>query len=125
MEKSNWKDARSFLLQSIQVSEKDNHEIMRCYGLCEYWYGNREKGIHNLERAHDLNPYDAEIIYNLVELYLLERRYAKAKKLIQFYHDNKEDLEMYDKKESFYRNKITLFTAYLAVYDKKKSKAKK
>jgi hypothetical protein len=53
---------------------------------------------------------------------LLEHRYTKAKKLIQFYYDNKEDLEMYDKKESFYSHKMNLFSVYLTVYEKKKMK---
>lgn len=122
MEKNDWKNARSYLLKAIKSSHKENHEILRCYGLCEYWYGNREKWVHNLERAHDLNAYDAEIIYNLIELYLLEHRYVKAKKLIKFYNDNINDLEMYEKKESFYNNKITLFMAYLNVYEKRKAK---
>lgn len=122
MEKSNRKEARSFLMRAMETIGKDNHEIMRCYGLCEYWYGNREKWIHYLENAHLLNSYDAEIIYNLIELYLLEHRYTKAKKLIQFYYDNKEDLEMYDKKESFYSHKMNLFSVYLTVYEKKKMK---
>lgn len=125
MEKSNRKTARSFLLKSMETIENDNYEIMRCYGLCEYWYGNREKGLFNLERAHTLNPFDAEVIYNLIELYLLEHKFMKAKKLIKFYEENKSDLEMYEKKESFYRNKIALFSAYLSVYEKKKLKQTK
>lgn len=124
MEKNHRKEARSFLLKAMQTMGKDNHEIMRCYGLCEYRYGNREKWIHYLENAHNINAYDAEIIYNLIELYLLEHRYKKAKDLIQFFEDNKDDLEMYDKKESFYRNKIRLFIAYLNVYEKKKTQKK-
>jgi tetratricopeptide (TPR) repeat protein len=120
MEKNNRKDARWYLQKAMHTIGKDNHEIMRCYGLCEYWYGNREKWIHYLENAYTINRYDAEIIYNLIELYLLEHRYKKAKDLIQFFHENKDELEMYDKKESFYRNKIKLFTAYLDVYEKRK-----
>ncbi len=122
MEKSNWNEARSFLLKATEQSEKDNHEIMRCYGLSEYWYGNREKWLKYLENAHDLNKLDAEIIYNLVELYLLEHRYRKAARMISYFQENKEGLEMYEKKESFYRNKIVLFSTYIDVYEKKRTK---
>ena len=125
MEKNNRKDARSYLQKAMKTIGKDNHEIIRCYGLCEYRYGNREKWIHYLENAYTINMYDAEIIYNLIELYLLEHRYRKAKDLIQFFHENKADLEMYDKKESFYRNKIKLFIAYLDVYEKRKIQKQK
>jgi hypothetical protein len=45
MEKNNWKDARKYLLKAMEMTNANNHEILRCYGLCEYWYGNREKGL--------------------------------------------------------------------------------
>jgi len=122
MEKNNRKEARSYLMKAIKTLWSDNHEVLRCYGLCEYRYGNREKWIHYLEDAHDINVYDAEIIYNLVELYLLEQRYKKAKDLLDFFYSHQEDLEMYDKKESFYLNKMKLFTAYLHTRHKKTTK---
>jgi uncharacterized protein HemY len=120
MEKNHWKEARAFLLRAMETLDKDNHEIMRCYGLSEYRYGNREKGIQQLEHAHDLHIFDAEIIYNLIELYLLEKKYRKASELIKFFYDNKEDLEVYDKKLSFYESKMKLFLAYLDAYAHKK-----
>lgn len=122
MEKNHWKEARSFLLKAMELLDKDNHEIMRCYALSEYWYGNREKGLQQLERAHDLHIYDAEIIYNLIELYLLEKKYIKAKKLIEFFYENKEDLEIYDKKLSFYENKMKIFSIYISSYSQQKNK---
>ena len=120
MEKNHWKEARAFLLKAMETLDKDNHEIMRCYGLSEYRYGNREKGIQQLERARDLHVFDAEIIYNLIELYLLEKKYRKASELIKFFYDNKEDIEVYDKKLSFYESKMKLFSAYLNAYTHKK-----
>ena len=120
MEKNHRKQARDFLLKAMERSEKDNHEIMRCYALSEYWYGNREKWMYHLERAHDLHRYDAEIIYNMVELSLLEKKYRKASELINFFHDNKEDLEIYDKKMSFYESKMKIFSAYITTYETKK-----
>ncbi len=121
MERSHWKEARAFLLKAMENLDKDNHEIMRCYGLSEYRYGNREKGLQQLEHAHDLNIFDAEVIYNLIELYLLEKRYRKAEKLIAFFYANKEDLELYDKKIWFYESKMKLFSAYLSTYAMRKS----
>ncbi len=120
MEKNHWKEARAFLLKAMETLDKDNHEIMRCYGLSEYRYGNREKWIQQLERAHDLHIYDTEIIYNLIELYLLEKKYRKAHELITFFYDNKEDLEVYDKKLSFYESKMKIFSIYLDAYAHKK-----
>lgn len=121
MERNHRKEARAFLLKAMETLYKDNHEIMRCYGLSEYRYGNREKGLQQLEHAHDLHIYDAEIVYNLIELYLLEKKYRKANELITFFDENKEDLEIYDKKLSFYESKMKLFSAYLAAYAHKKS----
>ena len=43
MEKNNWKEARSYLKRAMQVTNWENHEIVRCYWLSEYRYGNREK----------------------------------------------------------------------------------
>lgn len=121
MEKNHWKEARSFLLQAMENLDKDNHEIMRCYALSEYRYGNREKGLTQLNRARDLQIFDAEIIYNLIELYLLEKQYRKAADLIAFFNEHKEDLEVYDKKLSFYESKIKLFSVYLDAYAVKKT----
>lgn len=120
MEKNHRKQARDFLLKAMEKLDKDNHEIMRCYALSEYWYGNREKWLYHLERAHDLHRYDAEIIYNMVELYLLEKKYRKAEELIQFFYNNKEDLEIYDKKLAFYESKMKIFSAYITTYNTKK-----
>ena len=45
MEKNNWKEARKYLSKAMEMTNATNHEILRCYGLCEYWYGNRSKGV--------------------------------------------------------------------------------
>jgi tetratricopeptide (TPR) repeat protein len=121
MEKNHRKQAREFLLKAMETLDKDNHEIMRCYGLSEYRYGNREKWLQQIEYAHDLHIFDAEIIYNLIELYLLEKKYRKAQGLITFFHKHKEDLEIYDKTLVFYESKIKLFSAYLNAYAHKKA----
>lgn len=120
MEKNNWKEARAYLLQAMERLDKDNAEVLRCYGLAEYWYGNREKWLYQLERARDLQQYDAEIIYNLIQTYLLEKNYRKAQDLIQFFYDHQEDLELYDKPLEFYKEKIDTFVQYIATYQHKK-----
>lgn len=80
MEKNNWKDARKYLLKAMEMTNASNHEILRCYGLCEYWYGNREKGLSFLKDAFVIDNKDAEVVYNLIQLYILEQEYKKAQK---------------------------------------------
>lgn len=43
MEKNNRKEARKYFQKACEITEAQNHEILRCYGLSEYRYGNREK----------------------------------------------------------------------------------
>jgi len=44
MEKNHRMEAKKFLQKALELTKAENHEILRCYGLCEYRYGNREKG---------------------------------------------------------------------------------
>lgn len=120
MEKNHRKQARDFLLKAVEKLGQDNHEILRCYALSEYWYGNREKGLYHLERAHNLRKNDAEILYNMIELYLLEKKYRKAESLIQFFYDSIDDLEIYDKPLDFYKSKMKIFSSYIRTYQQKK-----
>ncbi|HMT27252.1 MAG TPA: hypothetical protein PKD96_03035, partial [Candidatus Absconditabacterales bacterium] len=113
MEKNNRIVAKNYLQKALELSRGENHEIVRCYGLCEYRYGNREKGILMLENSFHLNSLDAEIIYNLVEIYLLENRYSKAKTMIKYYFTKQKKLLTFDKEIAFYDNKINLFQAFL------------
>ncbi|MEI8008566.1 MAG: hypothetical protein WCI00_04010 [bacterium] len=43
MEKNHRMEAKKYLQQALELTKAENHEILRCYGLCEYRYGNREK----------------------------------------------------------------------------------
>jgi oligoendopeptidase F len=86
---------------------------MRCYGLCEYRYGNRMKWIQYLEKALKANKLDAEVIYNLIEIYLLEHRNQKAARLISYYTKNREKMHIVDKTITFYDEKIQLFEQFL------------
>lgn len=123
MEKNHRKVAREFFLKAMHRLETDNYEVMRCYALSEYRYGNREKWVYHLERAHDLNVYDAEIIYNMIEIYLLEKKFAKAEALIEFFNAHLESLELSEKPLSYYQWKINIFSWYIATYYKKKQQS--
>jgi tetratricopeptide (TPR) repeat protein len=113
MEKNNRKIAREYLQKALTLTQSKNHEIIRCYGLCEYWYGNREKGLELIEDAFALNDRDAEVIYNLIELYLLEHNYKKAKKLIKHYHAHHTQIQTIDKDIDYYDMKILLFEKFI------------
>ncbi len=113
MEKNNFFDAKKYFQEAIKLTKFENHEILRCYGLCEYWYGNREKGVQFLEEAWSLNNKDAEVIYNLIEIYLLEFDYRRAKRMIQYYQKNHEKLQTFDKEIGFYDQKVDLFDKFI------------
>lgn len=116
MEKNNWLEAKQYLKEAIKLTNFENHEIIRCYGLCEYWYGNREKGLNFIEDAFSLNKYDAEIIYNLIEIYLLEYNYKKAKAMIKYYFWHHKKLLTFDKEIKYYDQKVGLFEEFVKDY---------
>lgn len=113
MEKNHRKDARKYLQEALVLTNAENHEIMRSYGLCEYWYGNREKWVDLLKDSFTLNNKDAEVIFNLIEIYILEHKYTKAKNMIKYYHKNHQDLITIDKDIEQYDNKINLFEEFI------------
>ncbi len=113
MEKNQRKDARKYLQEALVLTNAENHEIMRCYGLCEYWYGNREKGLNLIKDSFILNNKDAEVIFNLIEIYILEHKYTKAKNMIKYYYKNHKDLITIDKDIQHYDNKINLFEEFV------------
>jgi len=115
MEKNHWVEARKFLQKAFKLTNAENHEILRCYGLCEYWYGNREKWIDLLNEAFVLNDRDAEIIYNLIEVYLLEKSFSKASKFVKYFYKNRDKLETIDKDIDFYDSKILLFDKFISI----------
>lgn len=121
MEKNAWYKAKKVLKKAMELTDFANHEIVRCYGLSEYWYGNRERGVDLLEQALEIHEFDAEIMYNLIELYLLERQFRKADKLIQHYLRHREKVTVVEKDKSFYDNKIQIFQKFLEYYRKYKA----
>ncbi|MDR0369426.1 MAG: tetratricopeptide repeat protein [Candidatus Peribacteria bacterium] len=113
MEKNNRKEAREFLKKALDLTNGDNHEILRCYGLCEYWYGNREKGLEYLKNAFSMNSRDTEVVYNLIQLYMLEHNYTKAQEMVEFFYQYHEELKVVDKPIERYDKKIALFEKFL------------
>lgn len=118
MEKNHWSEAKKYLQKALEITETENHEILRCYGLCQYWYGNREKGLMLLEESFTINSKDAEVIYNLIELYMLEHKYGKANKMIKYYYKHHKNLQTVDKEIGFYDHKIKLFEKFITVQNK-------
>ncbi|MEI6426101.1 MAG: hypothetical protein WCO66_01990 [Candidatus Absconditabacteria bacterium] len=114
MEKNNWFDAKKFLQKALELTKGENHEILRCYGLCEYWYGNREKGLNFLKDSFIINNKDAEVVFNLIEIYMLEHKYKKAKSMISYFHKNEDKLQTIDKDIKYYETKILLFEKFIA-----------
>ena len=106
MEKNNWQEAKKFLQKALELTKAENHEIVRCYGLCEYRYGNREKGINLIKDSFAINNKDAEVIYNLIQLYVLEHRYKNAKNMINYFYKHHDNLQTIDKDIHYYDNKI-------------------
>ena len=113
MEKNNRKEAREYLQKALALTNGDNHEIIRCYGLCEYRYGNREKGLNYLKDAFAMNSRDAEVVYNLIQLYMLEHTYTKAKEMIEFFYAHHAEMKVVDKTIERYDKKIALFEKFL------------
>ena len=106
----------------MDLTNGDNHEILRCYGLCEYRYGHREKGIQHLEKSFAMNDKDAEVIYNLIQLHMLESHYNDAEKMIDYYLSHHDQLIVVDKDLNWYDRKISLFVKAIETKPQKKRK---
>ncbi len=115
MEKNNREEARKYFQTACDLTEAQNHEILRCYGLSEYRYGNREKGISLLKDAFALFDNDPELICNLVQVYILEKEYTFADSMIKYYYKNIERLELIDNTFEYYQHKIEMFREFLKI----------
>jgi hypothetical protein len=89
------------------------------YGLSEFWYGNREKWIDMLRMAFEMNKYDAEIIYNLAQLYLMQHKYSSAESMIKYYHKTHAKLQTHERELWYYDEKIELFDQFIAMKKEK------
>ena len=113
MEKNKWYTAKKYFQDALRLTKFENWEIVRCYWLCEYWYGNREKWLELLKESFTMHNKDAEVIYNIIEVYMLEQKYKDAKKMIWYFYKNYEKLETIDKGIDYYDHKISLFEKYI------------
>lgn len=113
MEKTNRWVAKKHLLKALDLIENDNPEILRCYGLCEYWSGNREKWFGHIIKALEANENDAEVILNLIELSLLEKKFGQAKKYVKYFHKHKQNLQIFDRTVEYYEEKVSIFEEFL------------
>jgi len=113
MEKTQRTIAKNYFKKAISMLDGDNPEILRCYGLCEYWSWNREHGITYLIKSYKINEFDAEVILNLIEISILEKKGSQAKKYINHYRKNREKLNCFDRDISYYDDKVDLFEKFL------------
>lgn len=113
MEKNNWKEARTYLKKAMDLTNWENHEIIRCYGLSEYRYGNREKWREFLRRAFKHNSLDAEVVYNIIQLAILDEDMEESTEMLEFFHEHHSELKVVDKPIGWYDKKIALFEKFL------------
>ena len=114
-------DPLTLYIKGILEMEKNNREV----GLCEYRYGNREKGVEWLKKSFKINNQDAEVIYNLIQLYMLESDYDNANKMIDYFYEHHDHLILVDKELKWYDRKIALFVKAIENKIKNKSQKKK
>lgn len=113
MEKNNWKEARSHFKKAMQITDGKNYEIVRCYGLSEYWYGNREKWREYIKKAFRQNSLDTETIYNLIQLSTLDEDIEESIEMIEFYYNNHDKLQIVDKPLKWYDKQIALLEKFI------------
>jgi CII-binding regulator of phage lambda lysogenization HflD len=64
-------------------------------------------------QARQTNPLDAEVILDLVEIYLLEKKINKAKTMLKYYHKNIKKIQTFDKSKEYYDHKMDIFSQYI------------
>jgi tetratricopeptide (TPR) repeat protein len=97
MEKTQWHNSLEYLQKAIKLTKFENAEIVRAYAMAQYRYGNHQKGIDFLLQAYDINKMDAEIVYNLIQIYTLEHNYKAVKKMIIYFEKKTPKLQTFDK----------------------------
>lgn len=113
MEKNDWKSARIYFKKAMELTKGENYEIVRCYGLSEYRYWNREKWRELIRKAFKQNCLDAEILYNTVQLAILDEDYEESSEMIKFFYDHHSEIKVVDKPIEWYDKKMALFERYL------------
>jgi hypothetical protein len=66
-----------------------------------------------LRKAFKQDPLDAEVIYNIIQLSILDEDYEESKEMIAYYRSNHMGLKIVDKPIEWYDKKIALFEKYL------------
>jgi hypothetical protein len=66
-----------------------------------------------LKKAFKQNSLDAEVVYNIIQLSILDEDYEESQEMISYYHENHEGLKIVDKPIEWYDKKIALFEKYL------------
>jgi tetratricopeptide (TPR) repeat protein len=113
MEKTEREQAKVAFKKALKLVDESNPEMMRCYAIAEYRSGNKEKGLQLLEEAYEENEDDAEIILNLVELYIMEKEFLKAQMFIEYYFKNEKDMMFFDRTPEYYTVKLALFAEFI------------
>ena len=113
MEMNNRKEARWYLKKAMELTNWENHEIVRCYWLSEYRYGNREKWRDFLRKAFKQDCLDAQILYDIIQLSILDEDYDEWSEMISFFHNHHSELKIVDKPLERYDKKIALFEKFM------------
>jgi len=66
-----------------------------------------------LKMAFQMNQYDAEVIYNLAQLYLMQHKYTSAGRMIAYYQKYHNKLQSFEKEITYYDEKMELFNEFL------------
>lgn len=93
--------------------EMDNPELLRCIGLSQYRTNDKDHAFATLIQAHTIHEMDAEILLNLVELYILEKQHTHARRYIDYYFANLDEMVFLDRDQPYYDNKFAIFDEYI------------
>lgn len=115
MEKTEREEAKKHFKKAVKLLEDENNpEMMRCLALSEYRSGNKEQGLQLMHQAFEENSKDAEIILNLVELYIMQGQLTQARVFIEHYFNYSRDIMFFDKDQSYYDSKLAIFDEYIS-----------
>ena len=77
-----------------------------------------------MKKAFKQNALDAEVIYNIVQLSILDEDYEESEEMISFFYQHHSELKIVDKSIEWYDKKFALFEKYLSKQLDKMGKAK-